>query len=128
MMMIIRNFMLVCSLLLLVGCSSSQYKDPIDNVIVDTAGVDLNKYYVDLAECKAFAKKVDVRDQTTRGVVGGVIVGSVVGAIIGNSDDAKKGGGAAGVLGGIEANAVARKEQNKVMRNCLVGRGYSVLN
>jgi|TARA_B100001093_G_scaffold94498_2_gene86664 hypothetical protein len=99
-----------------------------DNVIVDTADVDLNKYYADLAECKAFAKKVDVRDQTTRGVVGGVIVGSVVGAIIGNSDDAKRGGGAAGVLGGIEANAEARKEQNKVMRNCLVGRGYSVLN
>ena len=111
-------YTLIYSLILLVGCSSSQYKDPMDNVIVDTAGVDLNKYYADLAECKAFAKKVDVRDQTTRGVVGGVIVGSVVGAIIGNSDDAKRGGGAAGVLGGIEANAEARKEQNKVMRNC----------
>jgi hypothetical protein len=121
-------YTLIYSLILLVGCSSSQYKDPMDNVIVDTADVDLNKYYADLAECKAFAKKVDVRDQTTRGVVGGVIVGSVVGAIIGNSDDAKRGGGAAGVLGGIEANAEARKEQNKVMRNCLVGRGYSVLN
>ena len=98
-------YTLIYSLILLVGCSSSQYKDPMDNVIVDTAGVDLNKYYADLAECKAFAKQVDVRDQTTRGVVGGVIVGSVVGAIIGNSDDAKRGGGAAGVLGGIEANA-----------------------
>ena len=76
-------YTLIYSLILLVGCSSSQYKDPMDNVIVDTAGVDLNKYYADLAECKAFAKKVDVRDQTTRGVVGGVIVGSVVGAIIG---------------------------------------------
>lgn len=124
----LRIYTLTCSLILLVGCSSSQYKDPMDNVIVDTSGVDLNKYYADLAECKAFAKQVDVRDQTTRGVVGGVIVGSVVGAIIGNSDDAKRGGGAAGVLGGIEANAEARKEQNKVMRNCLVGRGYSVLN
>ena len=127
-MITIRTYMLVCFLLLLVSCSSSQYKDPMDNVIVDTAGVDLNKYYADLAECKAFAQKVDVRDQTTRGVVGGVVVGSVIGAIVGNSDDAKRGGGAAGVLGGIEANAEARREQNKVMRNCLVGRGYNVLN
>ena len=123
-----KTYMLVCSLLLLVGCSSSQYKDPMDNVIVDTAGVDLNKYYADLAECKAFAQKVDVRDQTTKGVVGGVVVGSVIGAIVGNSDDAKRAGGAAGVLGGMEANAEARREQNKVMRNCLVGRGYNVLN
>jgi hypothetical protein len=127
-MIAIKNYSLICLLALTTGCASSQYKDPMDNVIVDTAGVDLNKYYADLAECKAFAEKVDVRDQTTRGVVGGVIVGSVVGAIIGNSDDAKKGGGAAGVLGGMEANAEARREQGKVMRNCLVGRGYNVLN
>ena len=81
-----------------------------------------------LLNVRRLQTKVDVRDQTTRGVSGGVIVESVVGAIIGNSDDAKRGGGAAGVLRGIEANAEARKEQNKVMRNCLVGRGYSVLN
>jgi outer membrane lipoprotein SlyB len=124
----LKRFPLILSFSLLVGCSGSQFTDPVQSVIVDTANVDLNEYQVDLTECKVYANKVDVADQTTKGAVGGAIVGSVIGAIIGNSDSSKKIGGTAGVLGGLEANADARKEKNQVMRNCLRGRGYKVLN
>ena len=41
---------------------------------------------------------------------------------------AKKIGGSAVVLNAVEANLDGRNEQAKIIKNCLRGRGYKVLN
>ena len=53
---------------------------------------------------------------------------AAVGAIIGGEEAAKKIGGSAAVLNAVEANLDGRNEQAKIIKNCLRGRGYKVLN
>ena len=51
-----------------------------------------------------------------------------MGAILGGKEGAKKIGGSAGILGAVEGHIEARYEQSKIIKNCLRGRGYKVLN
>ena len=62
-----------------------------------------------------------------QGAVAGA-TGAAVGAIIGGEEAAKKIGGSAAVLNAVEANLDGRNEQAKIIKNCLRGRGYKVLN
>ena len=126
-----RNLVLSSSILccgLLASCAMGLLDKSADQIIVDTKGLDLNEYERDLSECDALAQQVDISKHTVGGAIGGIVVGGVVGAIIGNSDTAQEIGGTAGVVGGVKGNIQARKEQQKVIKRCLQGRGYKVLN
>jgi uncharacterized protein YcfJ len=112
----------------LASCATGLLDKAVDQVIVDTQGLDLKEYQRDLSECDALAQQVDISKRTVGGAIGGVVVGGVVGAIIGNSDTAQEIGGTVGVVGGVKGNIHARKEQQKVIKRCLQGRGYRVLN
>ncbi|MFM1603708.1 MAG: glycine zipper family protein [Porticoccaceae bacterium] len=113
---------------LLASCATGLLDKAVDQVIVDTQRLDLKEYQKDLSECDALAQQVDISKRTVGGAIGGAIAGGVVGAIIGNSDTAQEVGGTAGVVGGVKGNIHARKEQQKVIKRCLQGRGYRVLN
>ena len=118
----------ITALAILVGCSNGyQYGAP-DKVIVDTLGVDPYSYEVDLADCEAYAVQVSVGQRTAEGAVEGGLVGSVLGAVLGNSDSAKRGAGAGAIVGGVKGNKGARHEQDRIVKRCLKGRGYRVLN
>ena len=118
----------ITALSTLVGCSNGyQYGAP-DKVIVDTLGVDPYSYEMDLADCEAYAMQVSVGQRTAEGAVEGGLVGGVLGAVLGNSDSAKRGAGAGAVVGGVKGNKGARHEQDRVVKRCLNGRGYRVLN
>jgi hypothetical protein len=118
----------ITALSMLVGCSSGyQYGAP-DEVIVDTLGVDPYSYEVDLADCEAYAVQVSVGQRTAEGVVEGGVVGGVLGAVLGNSESAKRGAGAGAIVGGVKGNKSARHEQDRIVKRCLKGRGYRVLN
>ena len=99
-----------------------------NHVIVDTLGVDPYSYEVDLADCEAYAVQVSVGQRTAEGVLEGGVVGGVLGAVLGNSDSAKRGAGAGAVVGGVKGNKSARHEQDRIVKRCLKGRGYRVLN
>jgi len=113
---------------LLASCATGLLDKAVDQVIVDTQRLDLKEYQKDLSECDALAQQVDITKRTVGGAIGGAIAGGVVGAIIGNSDTAQEVGGTTGVVGGVKGNIHARKEQQKVIKRCLQGRGYRVLN
>ena len=101
---------------------------PPTRVITDLGGVDLNKYEKDLYECRRYAAQIDVGGDALAGLVAGALVGAVVGSAVGDRDTAKKGakvGAVAGMTGEAADSAV---EQETVIRNCLRGRGYKVLN
>ena len=97
-------------------------------MIIDTQGVNMDAYYGDLADCENYARQIDVSAETAEGLVAGAVVGGVLGAVLGNSDDAQRSAGAGAVVGGVKGNQSARHDQERIVRRCLSGRGYRVLN
>ena len=117
------------TVLLTTGCANGYggYGAP-KQVIIDTQGVDMDLYYQDLADCENYARQIDVAGETTESVVEGAVVGGVLGAVLGNHKTAERSAGAGAVLGGVKGNKQARHEQERIVRRCLGGRGYNVLN
>ena len=73
--------------------------------IVDMKGVNEAFYVKDLAECQEYAKEAS-------GMGGTASKGAGAGAVVGGAGDAYKG----------------NESQEAVVKKCLVGRGYKVLN
>ncbi len=95
-------------------------------IIIDPEGVDMGQYQRDTAECDQIASQVDQRGAS--GAVKGAAVGAGVGAIAGNSDSAKKGAGVGALVGVVGGRRSTRAEKDKVVKNCLANKGYTVLN
>lgn len=123
-----KNLFLYVALCFVIGCAQTNLSDSNDIAIIDTRGVDENVFKKDYSECSDFAKNIDLTERTLKqGAVAGA-TGAAVGAIIGGEEAAKKIGGSAAVLNAVEANLDGRNEQAKIIKNCLRGRGYKVLN
>jgi uncharacterized protein YcfJ len=119
-----RNQILRITLLLvctgLYACSSSP--DP----IIDTKGVDMTVYEQDLTECREYADQVDTKTGTAKGAAAGGATGGAVGAISGGSVGKSAGVGA--VLGAASSAVKGSNQKSDVVKRCLRGRGYKVLN
>lgn len=106
----------------LIACNST--REP----VIDPQGVNLVAYEQDLLECQALGEHANVVADTATSAAGGAAVGGLVGAAIGNSETAKRGAGAGAVLGGVRGYQRGSREQDRIVRRCLTGRGYRVLN
>ena len=107
---------------LLVACTTT------DEIIIDKSGVNMSKYADDLAQCQAYSQEVKTGEKAVRGAASGAVVGGLIGAAVGNSRDAQRGAGAGAVTGGAKGAAQGEREEVQVVKNCLRGRGYRVLN
>jgi len=96
--------------------------------IVDMQGVNVVAYEADLSDCRMYADEVQIGQQTAVGTVAGAAVGTVFGAIIGDSGTAQRGAGVGAVSGGVRGVSGGLSEREQVIRRCLMGRGYRVLN
>ena len=111
------------------GCANNQ-------VIVDTKGVDMTRYEQDRRECEGYVEQVSsggtIAKSAGLGAAIGAVVGGAAGAIFGDSTAAARGAAVGGVTGGAQGGVtgVVKGENDKeqVLRNCLSGRGYRVLN
>ena len=113
------------------GCATNMLastRDVSSNIIVDEKGIDVDKYYTDLLECQAYASHVDVQANTGSAALAGGLFGALIGGMAGNRNTA----GIIGLLGAAEAAGQANQQSSntvqKIMRECLRGRGYRVLN
>ena len=105
-------------IVLLSGCAS--YRP-----IVDSRGVNNAAYESDLRECQAYADQVSPGGHTAIGaIIGGGL--SLALAIIGGGDRGASAGMGA-VLGGAAGAGGGAEAQVNVIRNCMNGRGYRVL-
>ena len=102
--------------------------DPKHSVIIDRQGVDMNAYYDDLDDCAEYADQVDTGGNTARSAGRGAVVGGAVGGIIDGSEGAGKGAGIGAVTGAAKGVGRSEEEQRRVVKNCMRGRGYRVLN
>jgi hypothetical protein len=113
--------------MMLTGCAYSP--------IIDPTGINHNQYALDKAECTVIADQVNTGGQAAGGTLFGAALGAALGAIIfavtDNADAASTvalGAGIGGVSGGVEGASKGYETQANVVRNCLRGRGYNVLN
>jgi outer membrane lipoprotein SlyB len=115
-----KHHILAISMVAIVSCSAK------NQVIVDPVGVDMAVYQQDLSNCRQIAEQVDSKG--AKGAIGGAIVGALIGAAIGNSDTAQKLAGVGAVSGGAKGAVKTKQEKDLVVKNCMRGRGYRVLN
>ena len=109
------------------ACSSHSHNGS-SGIIIDTKGVDMHQYQQDRTECQSYASQVPVAGKATKTAAGGAVVGGVIGAIVGNSSTAAKGAGVGAVTGAVKGTSSGNRERGSVVKNCLRGRGYRVLN
>ncbi len=119
---LIRTAAIGLSALLLAACAST------DRVIVDRQNVDEAQYQRDLSDCRAIADQVGTGRDAAEGAVGGALIGGVLGAIFGNSGTAGRMAGGGAVVGAAGKAGDAQQEKEQVLKNCMRGRGYRVLN
>ena len=122
-----RVVIILVSSVWLLGCAGS--RPFVDEPIIDRQGVDMSRYYADKAECEVYADEVRTSDKITRGAVGGAVAGGAIGAIIDREpNSAERGAGVGAVTGGVRGAQGGIRETERVVKHCLRGRGYKVLN
>tara|TARA_R110002110_G_scaffold205066_1_gene416682 strand:- start:76874 stop:77230 length:357 start_codon:yes stop_codon:yes gene_type:complete len=99
-----------------------------DEIIIDRQGVDMSRYEQDLAECRTYSSEVKTGEKAARGAASGAVVGGLIGAVVGGSSDAASGAGVGAITGGAGGISRGANEEVQVVKRCLRGRGYRVLN
>ena len=95
---------------------------------MDTKGVNMAQYELDLEECSIFADEISTGKSIAKGAVTGGAVGAVIEAI---TDDERSWGDTfevSAVSGGTQSGIRATQQKEQIVRRCLRGRGYKVLN
>ena len=116
-----KKLIIVWLSLLLIGCASNR-------VIVDTKGVDMTQYQIDLAECRAYGESLPVSDNVAESALVGFLVGAALGAIVDDSETARDLGTTMAFEAGTDKAISNAYEQSDIVKNCMSQRGYVVLN
>lgn len=96
--------------------------------VVDTKGVDLNQYETDLVDCQQFANQTAGAGQSAAaGAAAGAVFGALLAAAAGGGTSKRSTAGVGAVSGAAGAGAQGENNQRNVIRRCLSGRGYKVL-
>lgn len=96
--------------------------------MLDLQGQDASHVECDLAECQAYAAQISPAKSAVANAVGGAILGALFGLAVGDHGWAARAGAQGGAIGGAisgAGNAVAARVD--IVRNCMAGRGYRVL-
>ena len=120
-----RLIIVVLSLTAVTGCATSgaNYRP-----LIDSKGVDFNKFESDLSACQEYAR---TQIGAKEGGVGGALVGAAFGAVLAKVAGSRYDSGAAarvgGVTGAVGGASGANQDQESIIKRCLQGRGYKVL-
>jgi hypothetical protein len=122
-----KKLLVLCSLVAVaaVGCAGADVRP-----IVDMKGVNEATYENDLQECQAYAKEQSGMGSTAaKGAGAGAVVGGLLGLVTGgNKTGIAQVAGAGAVLGAAGGAYSGNQAQEAVVKRCLSGRGYRVLN
>jgi uncharacterized protein YcfJ len=93
-------------------------------------GVNESAYEKDLSECQAYAQQQSGMGETAaKGAGAGAVVGGLLGLVTGgNKTGIVQAAGAGAVIGGAGGAFSGNQAQEAVVKRCLSGRGYKVLN
>ena len=123
----LKKLIALCSLtaIVTVGCAGADVRP-----LVDMKEVNQSAYESDLKDCQAYAQQQSGMGSTAaKGAVAGVVVGGLLGLVTGgNSSGIAQAAGAGAVIGGAGGAYSGNQGQEAVVKRCLSGRGYKVLN
>lgn len=98
----------------------------VEGLIIDAEGVTEEKFNGDVAACRRLRKQAE--NDVVADAVLGALLGSAVAKSSGGKYSRRDGAKAGATAMVIEGEAESRQEKAMVFRNCMVGRGYRVLN
>ena len=93
--------------------------------IIDTQGVNMARYEQDLAQCSVYQDQVSIPTGMVKGAAAGGVTGAATGVFTG---DVGRAAGVGAVLGSAQSARENDRIRQRVVKNCLRGRGYRVLN
>ena len=108
------------------GCVST-VTDPLfssSGPIIDRKGVDLNLYALDLKQCSEYADQVSVGRSVIKGAAAGAAIGGLYEVVTREEEAVELGA----VTGGIKSAIASMNQKEKIVKKCLIGRGYRVLS
>lgn len=112
-----KQLLILLSLINLGACSSQ------GPIIDKDSHFDPEQYRKDYAVCQEYQEQV--QGKIGKSTLGGAIVGGLIGAVTGDIGEAAAVGA---VAGGADGVGQTSRDKKRVMHNCLIGRGYRVLN
>jgi len=109
----------------LLGCAGADVRP-----IVDMKGVNESAYENDLKDCQTIAQQQSGMGSTAaKGAGAGAVVGGLLGLVTGgNTTGIVQAAGAGAVIGGAGGAYSGNQSQEAVVKRCLSGRGYKILN
>jgi len=113
-----KKILLITPIVFSLGACSSQ-----GPIIDKDSRFDPVQYEKDYAACQQYQKQV--QSKVGKSSLGGAIVGGLIGAITGDIGEAAAVGA---VAGGADGVGQTSRDKKRVLHNCLIGRGYRVLN
>ncbi len=115
------------TIITLVACSNSGSNF---TPIVDKKNLDEGKYQQDLEDCQSLATEAQgAGKDAAKKAAGGAAVGALLGLVGGgNTSNIAQAAGIGGVIGGATGAYSGNAEKENVIRRCLAGRGYRILN
>jgi len=122
----------VAMLLVLAGCGTvptngggSYYAPIVDQKSID----DPNLYYSSIADCNQYADRISVGQNAVGGAIIGALLGAAIGVAIGDRGSFARYGATVGAVdGAVAGGAGAAMTKAQIVRNCMAGRGYVVLD
>lgn len=118
-----KNFAALTVLVILAACAGASYRP-----MIDSRNVDMNKFEADLRDCQQYATQV--AGAGTSAAVGagvGALFGAVLAAAVGHGVSRNSMAGVGAVSGAASGGVEGETNQRDVIRRCIAGRGYSVL-
>ena len=112
----------VATIGLLAGCAT--YRPMVDMRDV----TDRDQYERDIADCQNYAGSVSPGASAGAGAIFGAILGAALGAAVGDREVAVEAARFGAVEGAVAGGAAGAGTQVQIVRNCMSGRGYLVLN
>lgn len=119
------QILFLSAILILSGCATTgvNYRP-----IVDTKNIDMNKFELDLSECRQFASQTSgAAERAAAGAAAGAIFGALLAAAAGVKYDRGSVARVGALSGAVGGAAEGETDQRNIIRRCLSGRGYLVL-
>lgn len=119
----IRYAALIFAFALVSGCA---WRGAAYTPLVDSKGRSSAELNINISECQQYANQ---RGGAGEGAVAGAVVGALVGAAIGHKSAYQGILATQGAIVGAGAGALgAYESQEMIIKRCLAGRGFNVLN
>lgn len=105
----------------LTGCTYNPVIDP-------KTSAHPENFQSDLGECRQIAEGGAAKGAALAGAGVGGAIGAGLAVATGHPNAVGQAAGGGAVIGGARGGAASNREKRMIVRNCLKGRGYAVLN